>query len=79
MKPQEWYNNNLSDTKQSLNKVNKTILYISIIRILLFHRIMEPQHTDYHNRSLLYTCPFPYNDKGTQPFLHSQTMAGSKG
>ncbi len=36
MKPQEWYNNNLSDTKQSLNKVNKTILYISIIRILLF-------------------------------------------
>ena len=33
MKPQEWYNNNLSDTKQSLNKVNKTILYISIIRL----------------------------------------------
>ena len=36
MKPQEWYNTNLSDTNQNLNKVNKTILYISIIRILLF-------------------------------------------
>ncbi len=36
MGPQEWYNNNLSETKQNLNKVNKTILYISIIRILLF-------------------------------------------
>ena len=36
MRPQEWYNNNLSETKQNLNKVNKTILYISIIRILLF-------------------------------------------
>lgn len=36
MKPQEWYDTNLSDTNQNLNKVNKTILYISIIRILLF-------------------------------------------
>ena len=36
MKPQEWYNTNLSDTNQNLNKVNKTILYISIIRIMLF-------------------------------------------
>ena len=36
MRPQEWYNNNLSETKQNLNKVNRTILYISIIRILLF-------------------------------------------
>ena len=36
MRSQEWYNNNLSETKQNLNKVNKTILYISIIRILLF-------------------------------------------
>ena len=36
MRPQEWYNNNLSETKQNLNKVNKSILYISIIRILLF-------------------------------------------
>ena len=36
MKPQEWYNTNLSDTNLSLNKVNKTILYISIIRIMLF-------------------------------------------
>ena len=36
MRPKEWYNNNLSETKQNLNKVNKTILYISIIRILLF-------------------------------------------
>ena len=36
MKSQEWYNTNLSDTNLNLNKVNKTILYISIIRILLF-------------------------------------------
>ena len=36
MKPQEWYNTNLSDTNKNLNKVNKTILYISITRILLF-------------------------------------------
>ena len=36
MEPQEWYCKNLSDTKLNLNKVNKTILYISIIRILLF-------------------------------------------
>ena len=29
MGPQEWYNNNLSETKQNLNKVNRTILYIN--------------------------------------------------
>ena len=27
MRPKEWYNDNLTDTKQNLNKVNKTILY----------------------------------------------------
>ena len=68
MGPQEWYNNNLSETKQNLNKVNKTILYISYKNTAFCwlhidsHRLMELQRTDYHYRSLLHTHPFSYND-----------------
>ena len=36
MKPQEWYNNTLNDTNIELEKVNKKILNISIIRVTLF-------------------------------------------
>ena len=36
MKPQEWYNNVLSETNKELDTVNKKILYISIIRVMLF-------------------------------------------